>query len=221
MTVLHHPEPLLRLDDLARQVAPTLRIALWTALPTALVLIVVWVASAQLDIRISIFTRDPASLAHVPPYFGVFSHLGVLGWWTPVAICLFTARSVASRARAFLLASAALSALLCFDDLFMLHEEVFAVGLGVPQKLTYAVYMAMIAGYLILFRGYILAGDWGPLALALGVFALAVAVDVVFPPRIPIVTFLEDGAKLIGVSLWAGYLWNECRRALRGPHFLG
>jgi hypothetical protein len=141
----------------------------------------------------------------------------VLLWWATAALCLFTGVRAEKPRGSFLLGAAALSAMLCMDDLFMLHEKVFRVGLGIPQKLTYATYLTFTAIHLFRFRNYILSGDWGPLVLALGLLGSSVLSDVVsiyLPTEPRGASFLEDAAKFVGISVWLGYFWNECRRAL-------
>jgi hypothetical protein len=42
------------------------------------------------------------------------------------------------------------------------------------------------------------------------------AIDVIFtymPPEMT-ATFYEDSFKFVGITLWLGYFWSECRRAL-------
>ncbi len=202
--------------DLAGQIAPTLRIASRTALPALGLVIVAGVVGALHQLDLAVLTRDLAALGHVPPYYGMISNLGILCWAMSAALCGFTGLAVTGAARTFLLGAAALSAFLCVDDLFMFHEGVFWSLFGIPQKVTYAAYMAVVALYIFRCRAYVLDGNWGALVLALGLMGSSAAIDVIFgymPPEIT-ATFYEDGLKFVGITVWLGYFWSECRRAL-------
>jgi hypothetical protein len=64
-----------------------------------------------------------------------------------------------------------------------------------------------------------LGGSWGALVLALGLMGSSAAIDVIFSymPREITATFYEDGFKFVGITVWLGYFWSECRRALGQP----
>ena len=216
---LSHPHRVLRMlpeIDLAGQIAPTLRIASRTGLPALVLLIAIGVGGAIRQFDVAVLTRDLASLGHVPPYYSAISNLGILCWAMTAALCCFTGLAVTGAARTFLLGAAALSAFLCMDDLFMFHEGVFWPLFGIPQKVTYATYMAFVALHIFRCREYVLRGNWGVLVLALGLMGSSAAIDVIFSymPREITATFYEDGFKFVGITLWLAYFWTECRRAL-------
>ena len=202
--------------DLAGQIAPTLRIATRTGLPALVLLLVAGIAGALAHFDPAVFTRDLASIGHVPPYYSAISSLGILCWAITAGLCCFAGFAVSGAARTYLLGAAALSTLLCLDDLFMFHEGIFWPLFGIPQKVTYAAYMALVALHVFRFRDYVLGGSWGALLLALGLMGSSAAIDVIFSymPREITATFYEDGFKFVGIAVWLGYFWSECRRAL-------
>ena len=215
---LSYPQriPHIDLADIAGQIAPTLRIVKRTALPALALVIVVGVVGALNHIELGMLSRDLASISHVPLYYSVISALGILCWAMTAALCCFTGLSVKGDARTFLLGAAALSAFLCMDDQFMFHEGVFWPLFRIPQKVTYAAYMAVVALHIFRCRDYVLEGCWGALVLALCLLGSSAAIDVIFsymPPEIT-ATYYEDGFKFVGIALWLGYFWSECRRAL-------
>jgi hypothetical protein len=215
---LSYPQriPHIDLADVAGQIVPTLRIASRTGLPALVFLTVVGIIGALAHFDVALLTRDLASLGHVPPFYSAISNLGILCWAMTAALCCFTGLAVKDEARTFLLGAAALSAFLCMDDLFMFHEGVFWPLFGIPQKVTYAAYMAVVALHIFRCRDYVLGGNWGALVLALGLMGSSAAIDVIFsymPPEIT-ATYYEDGFKFVGIALWLGYFWSECRRAL-------
>ena len=202
--------------DLAGQIAPTLRLVSRTGLPALVLVMVAGIGGALNRLDLAMLTRDLAAIGHVPPYYGAISSLGILCWATTAALCCFTGLAVTGVARTFLLGAAALSAFLCMDDLFMFHEGVFWPLFGIPQKVTYAAYMAFVALHVFRCRAYVLDGNWGALVLALGLMGSSAAIDVIFSymPRERTATFFEDAFKFIGITVWLGYFWSECRRAL-------
>jgi hypothetical protein len=210
--VLHHMPEI----DLAGQIGPTLRIVSRTGLPALVLLIAVGVVGHARHLDLAVLTRDLSTLGHVPLYYGAFSSLGILGWAMTAALCCFTGLVCTGEARTFLLGSAVLSAFLCMDDLFMFHEGVFWPLFGIPQKVTYAVYMAVVALHIFRCRAYVLRGYWGALVLALGLMGVSAAIDVIltYLPREISATYYEDSFKFVGIMVWLGYFWSECRRAL-------
>jgi len=202
--------------DVAGQIAPTLHIVSRTGLPALVLLIVVGVVGATRHFDVSLLTRDLASIGHVPLYYSAISSLGILCWAMTAALCCFTGLAVKGDARTYLLGMSALSAFLCMDDLFMFHEGVFWPLFHIPQKVTYAVYMTFVALHILRCRDYVLQGCWGALVIALGLMGSSAAIDVLFsymPPEIT-ATYYEDSFKFVGIVIWLGYFWNECRRAL-------
>ncbi len=161
-----------------------------------------------LDVPIRWMTRDPVALLdYENPFIGAISHAGVLFWAAAAAVARFSAALFRSRSQPALAAcylqGAALSALLLFDDLFMLHERVLPALLGVPEAAIYAVYACAAGAYLIRCRAVLLAAPHGALAAALGFFAFSMAAD--FLGDFPGQTFLEDGSKLLGVACWCAF----------------
>ncbi|MCW3798771.1 hypothetical protein OMW55_13230 [Sphingomonas sp. BN140010] len=66
---------------------------------------------------------DPATFTEQPSYLGLVSDMGFLGWWTAAVACLLAwSVDAPSRLRPVLLAGGLLSAILCLDDLMLLHE---------------------------------------------------------------------------------------------------
>ncbi len=197
--------------------------------PPLLVMAVVAVIRLTRDIEIYDLVADPTSITHSPSYLGLLSVLGGLCWAAGIGIFLTGACLMWERSRrpeaAFLLYSAAVTAYLCLDDVFMLHEYVLP-EIGIPEFLAYAIILALVAGYLVLFRRQILASSWLFLVLAIGLLASSVAVDVIWeildPPRgSTLEIFVEDGLKFTGICAWVAYAaltTRACiRRALPAP----
>jgi len=170
------------------------------------------VLAVQSRVEVSYLTRDPAETMETHSYIGLVSNLGILGWCAAAAVSIFAASVLRRReggrdAARFLLVSGLLSLGFLFDDLLMLHERFAPNRLGIPQPVTAGAYAAAILAYLVYFRHVIRTTDFTLLGCALGCMACSVILDVVrdishaFDAHI-----LEDGAKFLGIVLWAAYL---------------
>ena len=125
--------------------APLVRtIVLAVLLPVAVIYLLL---AAQPFVPFDMLLRDTNAevydpQGHVMFYRGALSNIGILLWWTSTSICAFaafllrTATADLSRKRlgtAFLVYLSVFTGLLALDDLFMLHEEVLPVRLGVSE----------------------------------------------------------------------------------------
>lgn len=188
-------------------------------LPALLLLAVVALVSLRFDIPVSRFTRDPLAITGGHPFLGVVSNLGAILWSSAAAVCLFTytlldKRSTRKDVRAFILAGGLFTLMLLFDDLFMLHEEIFPHYLGVNEKLVYAVYGALMLLYLAVFRKRIMETSFVFLVTALSLFALSIIADRLPDDVPPMHLLFEDGFKFLGIASWFGYHYSACRRYL-------
>ena len=182
-----------------------------------LFLFVLVVASLQTDIAIGIFLRDLAATAKVPPYTGMASNIGVILWTATMTVCLFgwsilRHSQEQKRFSAFLLYSGLLTLLLMLDDFFLLHEAVFNVYFGVPEKGFYLAYLGLVLYGGAAFRKCILKTEYLILLIALGFFGLSIFTDAIQYRIEPIIGFwrilFEDGFKLLGIVSWLGYFYR-------------
>lgn len=179
------------------------------------------------DVPLRSFFIDPVSEFSAPMYVGLVSNFGVVLWGSAASVCLFGGwlllQESNTRPRAiFLLASGLISAILMFDDLYLLHEEVFPERLHVPQPLIYAAYGAVIVGYLIGFRHLIRESDFALLFLAFVFFGASALVDLFVTPEefmlftdFPGRHLTEDGLKLLGIVGWTAYFWRLATQTVR------
>ncbi len=177
--------------------------------------------------------RDVNAQAHDPSmgshfFRGAFTNLGILLWWAAATVSAFTyfllhrlfhTEVYAESAKAFFLYMALFTALLTLDDLFMLHEEVFPVHLGVPELAVYAAYGALTAG-LIHFVHFLVRTDFLVLMLALGFFAFSMLIDegmLRFLLRIPgrLDLLIEDTMKMLGIVCWLVFLLRTATQQLQ------
>lgn len=184
-----------------------------------LFLIAVVVASLQMEVSIAAFTRDPASVAHIHPFIGVVSNIGVMLWTATATICLFSWAILRHnldemRFSTFLLCSGLMTTLLLLDDFFLLHETIFPIYFGAPEKVVFIGYAGLILCGMVMFKKCILKTEYLILLIAVGFFGLSLFIDT-FQDRIE--SFIggwrilfEDGFKLLGIVGWFGYFLRCC-----------
>lgn len=160
--------------------------------------------------------RDPAATTGASLSLGAASHLGILASAVAAGICLFTWAVLRRGYEAadpilFLGWAGVLTGVLCLDDLYMVHERIAPRYLGVSEGVVYAAYAAAGISLLVRFRVTVLRGEAVLLVGAGAALATAVLLDLLptrgllFPGASGDV-LAEDGAKLLGLFLWATYL---------------
>jgi hypothetical protein len=161
------------------------------------VVAVVLVASEVLDVPADTFTRDPAALAPVLPFYGgSVSLLNSVVWGSTATAAFLAAWVGPARYRLGMGVLGVLALLLLADDALMVHE-LLAPRVGIPEELVYGVHAALAAAVVWLLRrdlrspvvaALVVAGVW--LAVSVGIDKL---VD-----EAPLVLLAEDGTKLVG-----------------------
>jgi hypothetical protein len=186
-------------------------------LPILIVLGLTKLFSVAADIPLRQFMLDPTEFMHAPFYTGILANLGVLLWAATASICLFTAmflpQLVGKAWRDFFLVSGLLTLLLLFDDLLRIHDEILPVYLGIKGDVIGIGYVFLIALYLFRYRTLIFQYPYTFLVMALGLFAVSVALDVApdaLKHRFSVADLLlfEDSPKLLGIANWLAYFAN-------------
>lgn len=194
-----------------RNAAPVMVIAY--AVTTAILSVVIYIGM-EYNIELDHFTQDPVTVMDAPFYLGFFSHFGILFWCGTAILCFYTRiilrnTSTDPEQLKFLFYSGLLTSLLLFDDLFLLHEDVFPEFLNLNKGTVYLVYVNIIILYLLLFRREILNSEFIILMVASMLIAISQFVDML-PMPIPEDSFLEDAVKLFGIVTWFIYYARYC-----------
>lgn len=194
-----------------RNAAPVMVIAY--AVTTAILSAVIYIGM-EYTIELDHFTQDPVTVMNAPFYLGFFSHFGILFWCGTAILCFYTRiilRNTSTDAEQlkFLFYSGLLTSLLLFDDLFLLHEDVFPEFLNLNKGTVYLVYVNIIILYMLLFRREILDSEFIILIVASMLIAISQFVDML-PMPIPEDSFLEDAVKLFGIVTWFIYYARYC-----------
>lgn len=165
-------------------------------------------------------TRDPAASFQFAPYAGFLSTLGTLLWAAAAAACLLGARAgAAPGAGKFLLHTGLLTALLCLDDAFLLHEEILPALVPVRgvEYGMYLLYSLLTAGLVWGNARFIMRTDFALLAAAIAFLAISMMMDKVLPYRAADgsvnegTVFFEDCFKFAGIVFWLGYVARTAR----------
>lgn len=199
------------------------RTFVYTFVPAALAIGAVLVGRLVFGIRIDQLTAEPMSIANQPPYYGFLSTLGILAWAAAIGMFLMGAcllyDGLTRRESAFLTTSAALTAYLCVDDAFSLHETLLP-AFGIPEFVTYAAIGAAVLVYGFAFRDVIRSSAWLFLVLAVALLAGSVAVDVGWElldrrEGGMAAMFFEDAFKFTGICAWVSYSALSTRGLVR------
>ncbi|GJM34744.1 MAG: hypothetical protein DHS20C18_37450 [Saprospiraceae bacterium] len=183
-----------------------------------LLLAIVSLVSIYKGISVGNFTRDPAFIADLNPFFGFISNVGVLCWCAAVVVCLLGGQVLykhknGQRLALFFLYFGLFTCLLMLDDLFLFHEVVFPGYLFIGEKITIAGYGILLIGGLFYFKDVVMATDFTFLILAIVMFGTSVFIDILQDPIEAIVgpwrILLEDGFKFLGIFAWLAYFWKN------------
>ena len=212
------------MKQIVSQIKKLIKPLITLILPALLFLAVIVILCTQMDLPISFFTCDPASVAEIHPLTGMVSNIGILLWTSSAVVCLFCWALLRKnpdkkKFSTFLLFSGIMTTVLLLDDLFLLHEQIFPCDLGIPQKFVLLGYMGVTLVGLVVFRKSILETEYLLFLLALGFFGLSVFVDV-FDHEIDALIggwryLFEDGSKFLGIVTWLGYFGQTCFIAMR------
>jgi len=174
-------------------------------------------AAERLGIPVADLTRDPASTLGVHPFIGIVSTVGILLWTATASICLFSAARARRRGAdddaRFLICTGALTSMLLVDDLFMLHEWVFPLHIGVLEEIVYGTYVLIFLACYLRFRSALADHGLALLLLACACFAASILCDQLVPNE-GVQYLVEDGFKLTGITAWFLFHTRACSRIL-------
>jgi hypothetical protein len=162
-------------------------------------------------------TRDPTIILHGQLTSGALSMLGGLTWALGCGASLVAAVA-APEGRRFFAATAAFTAFLMVDDVFLLHDKLFPKYLGVPERVLHVAYPLIAVAWAAGFRRRIFASPWPSAVAGFALLGLSQGLDVLGDGREPDWWFLaEDGAKFAGIVHWSIYQITAAAAAFRPP----
>jgi hypothetical protein len=170
----------------------------------------------------------------------IVSNVGSMVWFATVAVCLFSAFILPGTDelrpwRRFLVWSALVTAMLGLDDYLAVHEsadDVVTLFIGgdasrlmkdLLELLVFGAYGVAFVAYLVAFRGLIRRTQYIIIVLAFLFFAASLALDMAPHTWLTQTTRMspdllmavEDGAKAIGIVLYATYFTRAAAAIIR------
>ena len=134
------------------------------------------------------------------------SNLGVLAFGVAAVAAGLTATVVTGRERGMFASVAVVTSLMMLDDLYLLHDAVYP-KVGIPETAVQVAYLLAIGAIVLRYRA-----ELGPVGLlgvglTLGFWALSIGMDSFFNNHaLNVEQLVEDGAKFVGIVVWAA-LW--------------
>lgn len=168
--------------------------ALFGCLAIALVALASWLLGEPAKV----FTREPQVILKGSFYVGSFSNLGGLIWFAAAAIMSFAA-SLRPVGRGALILAAVVTWAMGLDDIFMFHEKIYP-KLLISDPILYALYFGTIGVIVLRYYRQLERSTLVGMAIAVFFWILSAALDRYFND---IGQHAEDGAKFIGIAVWA------------------
>ncbi|MCF6211861.1 MAG: hypothetical protein L3K24_14560 [Gammaproteobacteria bacterium] len=194
-----------------------------TFIPAIFILLIAAIISMLFNIDMSLITRDVTAIGKMHPLSGVLSSLGIILWCVAASICFFSAMVIGNIKQInsfwFLLNSAFLSTYLMIDDLFLLHENLFPIYLGVNEKMVLVILGSVVFYYIATYRYLILNTKYSVLLLAMIFLSISVFVDIIVGSWLYSIGhwifFIEDGFKWLGIVSWCSYYVHTSLQIIR------
>lgn len=161
------------------------------------VLLVALVAR-RMGVSADIFTREPQVALGGAWYIGTFSNLGGLIWFATAGILSFAA-CFKSQTRTSLAMAALVTWAMGVDDIFMLHDFVYT-QFYIREVFVYAAYFGTTALIVLRFRNQLERSTLIGVTGAVFFWVLSAVLDKFFNAGVQL---REDGAKFIGITIWA------------------
>ena len=193
---------------------PWLRLAAFALIPALVVYVLALALSGAAGIGTVLVIRDLAQTCDTALGIGLISNLGYLLWAAAAAIALFAGfariHGVRGRERQLLLSGGAFSALLCLDDMFLLHDRY------IGSSFLYALYAVFALSILLRFREDVLRLAGPTFLLAVALLGVSIVLDVfqgVLPIGYDSLQLVEEGSKFLGIAIWLAFWCLASARA--------
>lgn len=167
-------------------------------------------AAHYLGISTDVFTREPQVALGGAWYTGSFSNLGGLIWFATAGVVSFAAL-FKSKARTSLVMVALLTWAMGVDDVFMLHDYVYP-RLRIREIFVYAAYFSAAVLIALRFHAQLERSTLIGVTGTVFFWGLSALFDKFFNAGIQLT---EDGAKFIGITVWAATWIYQAHASLR------
>ena len=185
----------------------------FSILPSSLLYLAILYISNIHKIKLSLVIRDLAQTCGYPIGVGMISNIGILLWGAASSICLFTSLSESiNRESSKLLLGGVFSALLCIDDLFLLHDRYIG-----PDFLNLT-YLAISIILLVRFNRILKKIGIFNLIISILFLGLSIFFDGViqqiFNQNYELTQLIEEWFKFLGIACWLNFWCKASSYAL-------
>lgn len=187
-------------------IKPIMVVTTKAILPATIVYILVLYLSVKSGVDPILVLRDPIQACDYPTNVGMISNLGVLMWASSTAIPLFISTcglAINPKWKQLILSGGLLSAVLCLDDLFLLHDR------HVGQNFIYITYSVLALFILLRFHKLIIRCDGYSFIIASSFLGLSIMSDKLQDSLFfsySTMQLYEEGFKFIGIACWL-FFW--------------
>ena len=188
-------------------------------LSTIFIGIILFVANL-FEVNFSDLVKDPATVTDTHPFVGMISNLGIILFAIAAAYSFFSYyllrhSHLHKKSKQFLLVLGLFTTILTLDDLFLIHEYSFI--LGVSEKYIYLLYALLSIAFFLSFNKEILNIHKNYFFLAIVFFAISVLSDqfLYSDPSSSLKSVIEDGAKFLGIVNWMTFIIKTCMLKLQ------
>ncbi len=184
------------------------RIISLAIIPALITYVLILYFSIKAGIDPILVLRDPIQACDYPTSVGMISNIGVLMWASASAISLFTSTTglvTDIKAKQLLIYGGLLSAILCLDDLFLLHDR------HVGQNFIYITYAILTSLILIRFYKLIISFDiiaFLTSSIFLGLSIISDKFQESLFLSYSTMQLFEEGFKFIGIACWLFFWWR-------------
>ncbi|WP_299357947.1 hypothetical protein [uncultured Paracoccus sp.] len=196
------------------ELTPEMRASLVVILANLVLAFIIYMAGG---IDPGFLMRDVVSIAGLPAYTGAYGYVAVLLFAAGATIGIFSATALPPQTRhlrGLLVLGGAYAALACLDDLYLLHEKGFYLGLSEKKSLLIHV---VLVGWLMLKTAAVWRDvPWPLFALTLVCMAASTTLDVA-PPSFEGQGLAEEFFETTGAAFLAAFLALTAHRALVRP----
>lgn len=172
----------------------------FSILPAVICYTIILLIAHKYNIAPLLVIRDLLQTCDYPVAVGMISNIGILFWASASAICLFVSftQNIKRELSQLLFFGGGLSAFLCIDDFFLLHDRY------INQKLLVLIYLSLILFAFFKFMKPLVKISISSLIISLLFFGMSIIIDFWFNNILTLQIF-EEGFKFLGIICWFNF----------------
>ena len=191
-----------------------------------IVLLCVFGLSAVYSLPMEDLLEDPASVYGYSQFAGFITFVGVVILATGIgavilALSFISFKTVEKKEIVAVALLALINLFLILDDLFLLHERIFTGLFQVGERRIFLAYLICFCIFVAIFRKQVLSGPTIFFIIAMLLFGLSLATDIL-SDKVPLneafidsIKMLEEGCKLGGYLFWTAFIMLKAKDVLQ------